>query len=215
MKEPRRYSARIAAVNSSFLRMSATLKLFRIVASTGTARWLLDDLAGAAGRLDGRARGLREAVCVDRERLGDLTAAEHLDRDVPAGGQAGRLERGDVDRRAGLEALLQIAQVHRLGVRPEHLERHRHLLVRPAQLAHPHVDRVLAALEARAVLGARARAGALVPAAGRLAVPRPVAAPDALAVLAGARGRRQVVEADDRLRVLFRPRHDFSSTTIR
>src|SRR5215213_10231968 len=57
MKEPRRYSARIAAVNSSFLRMSATLKLFRIVASTGAAggystTWQVPPAASMAARAD-------------------------------------------------------------------------------------------------------------------------------------------------------------------
>ena len=78
-----------------------------------------------------------------------------------------RLQRVEVDRRAVVEAALEVVQVDRLGVRPERLERHRHLLVRAAQLAHPHVDRVLAALEARALLGARARAVALLAAPGR------------------------------------------------
>src|SRR3712207_6889325 len=60
------------------------------------------------------------------------------------------------------EAGLELGEVDRLRVRPERLERHRHLLVRPAELAHPHVERVLAALERRPVLRARARAVALV-----------------------------------------------------
>src|SRR5829696_1665958 len=199
MNEPRRYRASIAAVNISFLRISATLKEFRIVASTARlpSGLLLDDLAGAAGRLDGGARGLREPVRLHGQRLGDLAATEDLDGDVAPRGQAGGLERGDVDRRARVEARIQVGQVDRLGVRPEHLERHRHLLVRAAQLAHPHVDRRLAALEPGAVLGARAGAGALVAAAGRLAVARAVPAADALAVLARARRRLEVVEADD------------------
>src|SRR4051794_19123724 len=120
-------------------------------------------------------------------------------------------------------------------VRPERLERHRHFLVRAAQLAHPHVNRVLAALEAGAVLGAGAGAVALVTATGGLAVARAMAAADALAVLAGAGGRREVVQADAgllpcarcrrRLGVLRRlvfglvarggAHQDFSSTTTR
>ena len=54
------------------------------------------------------------------------------------------------DLRARVEARLEVGQVDRLGVRAEGLEGHRLLHVRAAQLAHPHVDRVLAALEARA-----------------------------------------------------------------
>src|SRR4029079_7475107 len=143
-------------------------------------------------------------------------AAEHLDRDALAGRQTGAAQGVEVDRGALVEARLEVVEVHGLRVRPEHLERHRHLLVRTAQLAHPHVDRVLAALEASAVLGAGAGAVALVPAAGRLPGTRAVAAPDALALLARARGRRQRVEADDLVLVLFRASHQlFSSTTIR
>ena len=54
-----------------------------------------------------------------------------------------------VDLGAGVEARLEVGEVDRLRVRPELLERHRLLHVRAAQLAHPHVDRVLAALVAR------------------------------------------------------------------
>jgi hypothetical protein len=68
--------------------------------------------------------------------------------------------------------------------------------VRAAQLAHPHVQRHLAALEARALLGARAGAVALLAAAGRLAGARALAAPDALARLARAGGGLEVVQAD-------------------
>src|SRR5215216_4797997 len=166
---------------------------------------LLDDLAGAAGGLDGRARGLGEAVRVDGQRLLELTAAQDLDGHVPALRQAGGSQRREVDRRARVEALLQVGQVDRLGVRPEHLERHRHLLVRPAQLAHAHVDRRLTALEARTVLGAGAGAVALVAAPGGLAVARARAAADALALLARPRVGLEVVQSDAHL----------SSTTIR
>src|SRR5215216_1967613 len=167
---------------------------------------LLDDLAGAAGGLDGRARGLGEAVRVDGQRLLELTAAQDLDGHVPALRQAGGSQRREVDRRARVEALLEVGEVDRLRVRPEHLERHRHLLVRPAQLPHPHVDRRLAALEACAVLRAGARPVALVAAAGGLAVAGAGAAADALAVLARARRGLEVVEPDG---------HDFSSTVTR
>src|SRR4051794_2712906 len=100
-------------------------------------------------------------------------------------------------------------------MRPERLERHRHLLVRPAQLAHAHVDRVLAALEARAVLGTGAGAVALVAAAGGLAVPGAVPAPDALAVALGARRGLQVVEADVLGLQVLVSSHHFSSTVTR
>src|SRR4051794_3956988 len=167
----------------------------------------LDELAGAARGLDLLASGLGEAVRVDGQRLRELAAAQHLDRDALAGREAGAAHGVQVDRGAVVEAGLEVREVDRLRVRPEHLERHRHLLVRAAQLAHAHVDRVLAALEACAALGAGARAVALLATTGGLARARPLAAPDALAVAPGARGRLEGVEAD-----LFA---HFSSTVTR
>src|SRR5690606_20562340 len=81
-------------------------------------------------------------------------------------------------------------------VRPEGLERHRLLHVRAAQLAHPHLNRVLAALVVRLALRARALAGALVAAAGSLAGAGALAASDALARLARTGLRPDRVEAD-------------------
>src|SRR5215210_1316107 len=176
MNEPRRYSARSAAVKASFLRISATLKALRMVETIVLACLGLDELAGPAGGLDPLAGRLGELVGVDGELLVELAAAEDLDRHVALGRQAGALERGEVDGGAVVEAAGEVVQVHVLRVGPERLERHRHLLVRPAQLAHPHVQRVLAALEVHAGLAARAGAGALVPASGGLAVAGAVAA---------------------------------------
>src|SRR3954452_21788669 len=200
MKDPSRYSASTPAVKSSFFRISATRNALKIVDSTALA---LDGLAGAARRLDALARRLGEAVRGDGERLGELAAAEDLDRDVALLRQPGGTQLLQADRGAGVEALIEVVQVHVLCVRPERLERHRHLLVRAAQLAHPHVDRVLAALEAGAPLGARARAVALVAAPGGLAVARAVPAPDALAVLLGPRGRLERMQPDGLRRELL------------
>ena len=113
-----------------------------------------------------------------------------------AGREAGCLEARGRDLGAVVEALLEAREVDRLRMRPELLEGHRHLLVRAAQLAHPHVDRVLPALMADVAFRARAGALALVATAGSLAHARAGAATDALAVLAGARLRAQVLEAD-------------------
>src|SRR4051812_43681508 len=168
MCEPKRYRARSAAVKASFLRISPTVKALRIVDSIGRLR-LLDGRAGAAGSLDGCAGGGAELVRVNRQRLGDLALGEDLDRDVLAGAQA-LVAHGLVRLLfAWVEARLEVLHVDRLRVRAERLEGHRHLLRRPAQLAHPHVDRHLAALEARTVLRARARPRALLAAAGGLA----------------------------------------------
>src|SRR4051794_22492396 len=157
---------------------------------------VLDDLAGAAGALDRRAGARRELVRRHGERLRQLAAAEDLDRHVARLGQTRGLQLGQADRRAVVEARVEVVEVHVLRVRPEHLERHRHLLVRAAQLAHPHVERILAALEAGPVLGAGARVVALVAPPRRLAVAGAVAAADALAVALGAGRRLQRVQAD-------------------
>src|SRR5687767_15085637 len=159
--------------------MSGTRNAFRNVRSTGLP---FDQLAGPARGLDLLAGGLRETVRVHGQTLGQLAVAEHLHGDCAAAGQAGLPQRIRGDLGAAVEARLEVGQVHGLRARAELLERHRLLHRRAAQLAHPHVDRVLAALEAHALLRARARAGALVAAPGRLARAGAVAAAHALAV---------------------------------
>src|SRR4051812_12578253 len=133
---------------------------------------------------------------MDGQRLGQLAPGEDLDRDALAGPQAPGGQRRERDLRPAVEARVEIGEVHGLRVRAERLEGHRLLHVRAAQLAHPHVDRHLAALEVHAALGARARAGALLAAPGRLAGARALAAADALARLAAARGGLERVQAD-------------------
>src|ERR1700744_3471657 len=81
---PSRYRASTAAVNRIFLRISATLNPPRIVAIIGCPS-ALDDLAGAAGGLDGLAGGLGEAVRVHGQGNGDLALGEDLDRHALAG----------------------------------------------------------------------------------------------------------------------------------
>ena len=63
----------------------------------------------------------------------------------------------------GVEAVLEVGEVDRLGLGAGVLERHRLLFVRAAQLSHPHVDRVLPALVAGLPLRAGARPVPLVP----------------------------------------------------
>src|SRR3954464_13595143 len=84
---------------------------------------------------------------------------QHLRGDALLRAEPVRVHSVDRHRVAGLEAGLEVADVEDLRVRAERLERHPPLHVRPAQLAHPHVDRHLAALEVRARL--RPRAGAV------------------------------------------------------
>src|SRR5579875_816009 len=162
----------------------------------GVGAGRVQQLAAAAGSLDRLTRRRAEAVRVDGERLAQLAARQHLDGDAPARGQSARAQLLGRDNLAGLEALLQRPEVDRLRVGAERLKRHRLLHVRAAQLAHPHVDRVLAALKARAALGAGACAPALLAATGGLAGARPLAAAHALARMAGAGRRTQVVQAD-------------------
>src|ERR1700742_198067 len=109
MNAPSRYSARIAAVNTSFLRISATRNEFRIVESTPPL--LLDELDGAPGALDRLAGALGDLVDDDGELLRELAAAEHLDRDVALLRQAGVAQRLEVDRRPVGGAGIEIAQV--------------------------------------------------------------------------------------------------------
>src|SRR5215218_4798833 len=124
-----------------------------------TAGASVSDDAGTAGGLDGLTRGGAELVRMDGERLGDRALGENLHRDVLAAAQTPGLERRERHFVALLEVALEVLQVDGLRVRAKRLERHRLLHVRAAQLAHPHVQRHLAALEAGPRLGARARAG--------------------------------------------------------
>src|SRR5665213_2263410 len=156
----------------------------------------LDHDAAAAGGLDALACGGAERVRVHREPLREFAVREHLDRDPLASAEARGTHRLERDDGTGLEARLEVDEVDRLGVRAERLERHRLLLVRAAQLAHPHVDRHLAALEAGAILGAGARAVALLPAARGLAGARALAATDALAGAPAAGRRPQRMQPD-------------------
>src|SRR6478672_10314648 len=154
----------------------------------------LDQLAGSASRLDALARTRAEGVSVDGQRLAQLALGEHLDRNVLARAQAVGLHQLDRHLGARIEAAVERGDVDRLRMRTEGLEGHRLLHVRPAQLSHAHVNRHLAALEARPALGARARARALLPAPGGLARARAFAAPDALARAAAAGRRGEAVQ---------------------
>src|SRR3954467_1119617 len=156
----------------------------------------VEDGADAACTLDLLARGLRERVRVHGQLLGELALAQDLHRDALARGQAPLLERVRSDLGAVVEARLEVTEIHRLGVRAEVLEGHRLLHVRTAQLAHPHVDRHLAALEGGPALRARARARTVLAAAGGLAQARALAAPHALAGVARAWLGLQRVESD-------------------
>ena len=145
-------------MKASFLRISGTLKELRIVASTAPLSLPYDSMiwqVPPAASIFSRAVFEKPWACTV-SGLVSSPRREHLDRDALAGGQAGAAQRVEVDGGALVEAGLEVLEVHGLRVRAERLERHRHLLVRAAQLAHPHVDRVLAALEAGAVLGAGA-----------------------------------------------------------
>src|ERR1700727_4008563 len=125
------------AVKASFLRMSATWNALRIVESIGCqfrgaigatlaerSILALDDMTGATGGLDALARARAEGVGVHGEGLGQLALGENLDRYLLAGTETLGLQQlyGDLGPR--LEAGVQIGDVHGLGMRAEHLERH-------------------------------------------------------------------------------------------
>src|SRR5207248_2652003 len=143
----------------------------------------------AAGRLDLLARGRRGAVHGNRELLRQLADAEQLHVLTQRADQALRLQRLGRDFLAYLEARFEVAQVDGLRVRAERPDRHRVRGRVAAQLRGAHVERHLAALEARAHgVRARARLLALDPAAGVAPLARAQAAADALAILARLRG---------------------------
>src|SRR3712207_2759978 len=156
----------------------------------------LDDDHGATRGLDLLARGGGELVRMDGQRLAEIALGQDLDVDALARAQALLLQGLERDLGARLEAVLEVGEVDRLGVRPERLERHRHLLRRAAELAHLHVDRHLAALRAEARLRARSGARALLATARGLAAVGALAAPDALARLARTRSGLQRVQPD-------------------
>ena len=133
--------------------MSATLKAFAIVLSISGSRVWQEPPAASIFSLAAALKACAWTV----ELLRDLAAGEDLDR-IRALREALLLERRGVHLGAGVEALLEVAEVDRLRGGAEVLERHRLLYVRAAELSHPHVDRVLPALVAGLALGARARA---------------------------------------------------------
>src|SRR5262249_27060347 len=145
----------------------------------------LDRLAqcgGAApGGLDLLLRGSREAVRGDGELLREVPGREDLDVGLRVLDQALLDERLERYVGAGLEARLEVAQVHCLRERAMRAHRHGVLRVGAAQLAEAHVDRVLAALEAGPHLGgAGARLLPLDAATGVAALAGAQAAADAL-----------------------------------
>ena len=89
----------------------------------------LDRLAeardGAARSLDLLDRRLRERVRGDGELLRELALAEDLHVDGELRDEAGGLQRVRRDLGAGVEALLEAADVHGLRVRAERPDRHR------------------------------------------------------------------------------------------
>src|SRR5215203_4023716 len=125
----------------------------------------------AAGGGDLLRRLAAELVGADRQRLGDVAARQHLDPDV-ALHQAFLAQQLGCHLDAGLEAVRQRIEVDDLVLLAERV-------VEPA-LRHAPVQRHLAAFEPALLLEAGARLRALVPAAGRLALPRALTAADAL-----------------------------------
>ncbi len=142
----------------------------------------------SAGRFDLLDRALREGVCRDRQLHVEVAVAEDFHVAVEVADEAGLLQQLGRDVGARVEPS-EVADVQRPDARPERADRHRVLRGRAALLAHAHVGRHLAALEAGAHgVRARPRLLALDPAAGVAALARAHAAADALARLARLRG---------------------------
>src|SRR5437588_2905348 len=161
-------------------RPSEDLQRYPWVRGFGIGHLALDDRAGSARALDLLARGLGEAVRAHGELLGELPLPEDLHGDALPRGETARGEGHGRDLVAVAEARVEVAEVNRLGMRTELLERHRLLHVRAAQLAEPHVDRHLPTLGCRPRPVAAAGARAVLAPAGCLSDARALAAADAL-----------------------------------
>src|SRR4029450_5379134 len=148
----------------------------------------------SAGGLDLHDCSLRESVRRHREALREIAHTENLDVNGDLADEPRGLERLRGHLGARIEARLEVGDVHRLTVRPERPDRHRVRGRVPAKLAETHVDRHLAALEARRhLLRTGPRLLALDPAARVPTFAGTQAAADALPRLA-CLGRLQVRE---------------------
>src|SRR5215203_3451135 len=147
-------------------------------------------LDAAAGRQDLLACARADLQPAHRHRDGELAIGQHLRRALPCRDQSGREQRLDRDLGVRPEQL-EVAEAHDLVLLTERVRepalrdaaRHRHLAALEVRLA-----------AARTVM-ARARLRSLVTLARRLARAGAGAAPEALALPARARRRRQVVQA--------------------
>src|SRR5207247_5026674 len=153
------------------------------------SRHLLDvqDFHATALGLDLRLAGLAHGVDPHGRRVPDLDAAEHLDEPALAVLDQPRLHEAlGVDHGVG-------------GERAQRLQIHDRVVLaaavrQEAALGQPPVQRHLPALEAAVLAAAGARVVALVALGRGLAVTRPRAAADTLALLRGAGRRTQVTE---------------------
>src|SRR5687768_4364197 len=118
--------------------------------------------------------------------LGHLAARQHLHQRGPAADDAALAQRLDRHRRALVEQLLELIEVHHVVLGAED--------VREAALRHAPVQRHLAAFETALERVARARLRALVAAARRLAESRTGTTADALLLELRPLGRLQIIE---------------------
>src|SRR6188474_1628335 len=121
----------------------------------------LQSVAGTACRFYLLLCSSAEGVSFDCQLLGELATGEDLHR-VRALGEPLLPQGLGRHLSIGVETLLQIGEVDRLRFGPEVLKGHRLLHVRPAQLSHPHVDRVLPTLVVGLALRPRTSASPLV-----------------------------------------------------
>src|SRR5215211_2220536 len=100
-------------------------------ASESFAALVGDDLYATAGLLDLLPRRAAERVGANGQLLRQVAAGQHL-HGMAALRQAGVPQGLRRHLGAGVEPRLEVADVDGLGVRPEVLERHRHLVMRAA-----------------------------------------------------------------------------------
>src|SRR4029453_9184666 len=188
------------SVNSTRLRSSGTAKMFltlscSIKGDLGTRASLPQHLCLAAGGRDLLGGLAAELVRLDGQRLADVAARQHFHPHV-ALHQPALAEQLRRHLDVAVEALGERIEVHHLVFLTERIVE--------SALGHAPVQRHLAALEPALLLPAGPRLRALVAARRRLAVARPVAAPDALLRVLGPLGRPQIAQTHDRLSLLDR-----------
>src|SRR5436305_1892120 len=170
-----RYTPSRPSVKSTRLRRSETVKRFfrlSMASPDGKHSSSRDCLCRAARGQDLLRRFSAELVRAHGQRLADLAARQHLDRPIRAVNEPVLAQELRRHERAGVELRRERVEVHHLVLNAEGIVK--------AALRHAPMERHLAALEAALELEPRSRFRALVAAARRLALSRPLTAADSL-----------------------------------